>query len=210
MKKKIVLGLFTMGLCLSMFLSASFAAVYNIAVTPENDSVFFWDKSGSYVYTWWDNTASPNMVGHNYDYDNRAGWYNDTSLTFSLGSFAAAASDIVSASFNIHVLDVWSAGREDIGSSSFGSVNFSEGIGWKSFDATKYIMSLLESGSPTANFSIAHTAFSGFSFGSADGGDPAFLRITTTGAASPVPVPSTLLLLGGGMMVLAGSRRKTQ
>ena len=168
-----------------------------------------WDKSSSYVFTWWTDDANPNLVMHNYDYDNRSGYYADTALSFNLTSFTLPVTEIISASFNFNIVNIWTSGRDDVGTLEGGSgtVYASGGIGLKTFDVTDNLKSLLSNHSTTADYRLNHTGFSGFQFGSAEGGDPAFLRITTAGA-DPVPEPATMLLLGSGLAGLAGFRKR--
>lgn len=185
------------------------AGFYDLAVTTAGDRVWNWDKSSSYVYTWLDPNANPNAVGHYYDYDNRSGYYQDTYLTFGLGGLLPPLQDIVSVSLNFNVLSVWTTGREDIGSiGAFGTVTYSGGIGLKSFDVTDFMKSILQANGNTANFSVNHTGFSGFTFGSAEGGDPAYLRFATAnGEPSPVPEPGSALLVSLGLLGLAAAKR---
>lgn len=194
---------------LAVPLSAS-AGFYDINVTATGDRVWNWDKSSNYVFTWWTPDANPNAVGHNYDYDNRSGYYQDTHLNFSLGSLLVPVQDIVSVSLNFNVLSVWSAGRDDIGSlGGYGNVTYSGGTGLKSFDVTESLKSLLLANLTSADFSIVHTSFSGFAFGSAEGNDPAFLRFTTAGGEpSPIPEPGSALLISLGLLAAASVGRK--
>lgn len=111
-------------------------------------------------------------------------------------------------SLNFNILNIWTDGRDDIGTlNTGGTVYYSSGTGWKGLDVTSSIASLLAGPSTTANFSIAHTGFSGFTFSSAEGGQPAFLRITTS-SPNPVPEPSTLLLLGVGLAGVLATRKR--
>lgn len=185
------------------------ATIYDIPVTTAGDRVWNWDKSSSYVFTWWTVDANPNQVSHYYDYDNRSGYYADTHLTFDLSPIAGTITDFLSASLNLNILSIWTNGRDDIGTLNTGGVvSYSGGTGWKGYDVTSLIAPLISANSTTANFSIIHTGFSGFTFSSAEGGQPAFLRIATN-SPNPVPEPSTLVLLGVGLAGVLFARKRS-
>ncbi len=181
------------------------AATYKIVVTPDGDKVYnrSWYSGGN--DRWWTVNANPNTVSHRYDPGD--GYSTYTSLTFNLGGYTEPVEDIISATFNFDILSVSTEGRDDIGSfSAGGTVLYSGGTGLKSFDITDNLKTQLTSSPGTAGYSLNYTGYSGFTFGSADGLNPAYLSITTS---SPVPVPGAIWLLGSGLVGLIGfSRRK--
>ena len=184
------------------------ATVHTIYVQNAGDVVssryWGWFGSGS----WSDAGANPNLVYHSYEPGN--GNSANTSLSFDLTSFSAPVGDIASASFNYDILSIWTESRNDVANfSGGGTVNYSGGIGLKSFDITNSFISSIGAGASTANFSLTYTGYSGFTFGSADGGDPAYLRITTTGNDPvSIPEPASLLLVGAGLIAFAGAKKK--
>jgi hypothetical protein len=185
------------------------AGIVNVYVNPADDVVSgrWWGYFGN--GNWTDVNANPNSVTHSY-YPGDGSSAN-TSLAFQVPNIDPET--FVSASVNINILNVHTEGRDDIGTFSIGSqpVLFSEGTGWKSFDVTDTILSLLENdiAGDIFNCSFNYTGYSGFTFGSAEGGDPAYLSIvTTTPLTSAVPIPSTAILLGFGLAALPLLRKK--
>ena len=179
MRSKLFFGMALVASSLLGIAIPAAADVIDIPVTAAGDRVWNWDKSANYVYTWWTVDANPNQVAHYYNYDYYFGNYQDTALSFDLSTFSIPAADISSASLNINILDIWTSGTNDVGSvSDVGIVHFDQGIGWKSFDVTAGFKAAVNGNATTADYYIAHTAQSGFTFSSAEGGIPAFLRIT--------------------------------
>ena len=180
MKKQSLAG-YTMAFFLFsmlMWSSLAGASTINIYVTEAGDSVHShqWYYGGS--DWWWADDANPNVVSHSYE----PGWGNssDTFLTFSLASFSGTAADIVTASLNIDILSIWTEGRDDVGNlNAGGTVLYGNGTGWKSFDITDSIKALLNAGATTADYAFMFTGYSGFTFGSAEGDDPAFIKLVT-------------------------------
>ncbi len=208
MKKRFFVGLITVVMSMTMFFSMAVAANYDFFVTSQGDSVRYRYWGGGYQGSYWESSANPNIVYHNYSYG--YGDASGTALSFNLISSVISADDIVSASINLNVLSIWTQGRDDVGQSSFGAILNSQGTGWKSFDVTKDIIGELTTGDQIVDFYIDYTGYSGFTFGSAEGGEPAFLRITTAGTGNPVPVPATMFLFGSGLLLVTGARRKSE
>ncbi|MGB2832655.1 MAG: FxDxF family PEP-CTERM protein [Methylotenera sp.] len=122
---------------------------------------------------------------------------------------ASKVADIISASFNFNILDIWTQGRDDVGNlNGVGPVLFSEGAGRKSFDITDGFKTSFANAPLTAIYYFSYTGYSGFTFASAEGGDPAYLRITTIAAAVPEPETYVMLLAGLGLVGFVARRRK--
>jgi hypothetical protein len=212
MIKKVLLTLAMAVMVFSMFIPLASATTYDISVTADGDKVHShnWYYGGS--DWWWDVGANPNIVYHSYE----PGWGNtsSTELSFDISSFAAPAANILSASLNINVLNVWTSGRDDIGalggSGASGIVYNSGGAGMKSFDVTDGFINLLNNQSAAANYTFIYTGYSGFTFGSAEGQSPAFLRITTADVGDPIPEPSTMILFSSGLLSLIWLRKRTK
>jgi len=183
------------------------ASIYDVSVTAAGDRVYHrqWYYGGT--DKWWDVGANPNQVSHAYT----PGWGDsaETALSFDLSSFSAPFEDIISATFNFNILNIWTEGRNDVANlNGIGTVYCDGGTGWKSFDITDSLKNIMASGGSIADYYFSYTGYSGFTFGSAEGGQPAFLRITTAGTNSAVPVPAAIWLLGSGLLGLLGIRRK--
>jgi hypothetical protein len=185
------------------------AASYDIPVTLSGDQVNYrqWYSGGS--DRWSDVNANPNAVFHDYSYG--SGSSANSSLSFDLSALQLPAESVLSASFNFNVLEVWTQGRNDIGNfSGGGTVLYSAGSGWKSFDVTDSIQTAFRSNASSASYGLEYTGYSGFTFASAEGGMPAYLRITTPGIAAPVPEPESFAMLLAGLGLMAGIARRKQ
>ncbi|HOY88023.1 MAG TPA: PEP-CTERM sorting domain-containing protein [Methylotenera sp.] len=185
------------------------AAVYDISVTAAGDVVshryWGWFGSGSYSEV----GANPNQVYHSYEPGN--GNSANTALSFDLASISSVLlADIVSASLNFNILSISTEGRNDVATLSNGlPVLNSNGTGWKSFDVTDNFKGQFGSSPSTASYAFTYTGYSGFTFASAEGGEPAYLRITTI-AAVPEPETYAMLLMGLGLIGFMVRRRKFQ
>ncbi|SEM37812.1 VPLPA-CTERM protein sorting domain-containing protein [Syntrophus gentianae] len=200
-----LVGLVTVLFLLAMSVPAM-ASIYDISVTGSGDQVKYryWGYFGS--GTWWEANANPNIVYHSYEPGN--GNSADTALSFDLTSLTVSAEDILSASLNFNILSVWTDGRDDIGNiNGIGTVYASGGTGWKSFDITTSLIDNLNAAGTTANYYFSYTGYSGFTFGSAEGGQPAYLSITTA-SNTPVPLPAAAWIFGSGLLGLFQIRRK--
>jgi hypothetical protein len=203
-----------MGL-LSLTVFSAYAGTQDVAVTAAGDSVYYreWWRGGA--DRGWIVDANPNQVSHTY-YDG-SGSERATALSFDLSAMRGTAlADIASVTFNFDVLAVWTEGRNDIGNLSnvdgSGTVYADGGTGRKSFDVTTYVKSVLAQPTGAASFYFDKTGYSGFTFGSAEGGQPAFLRFQTTSITQAVPEPEAyaMALAGLGVMGLLAVRRKPQ
>ncbi len=197
---------------MSLFLAASpaSAAVYDISVAAAGDVVSYYSGWYGGWYRWSEVGANPNVASHSYEPGNSNN--ASTALSFDLASLSAVPlADIVSASLNFHILSIWTEGRNDVATLSNGlQVLNSNGTGWKSFDVTDNFKGQFGSSPATANYAFTYTGYSGFTFASAEGGEPAYLRITTIAAAVPEPETYAMLLMGLGLIGVMTRRRKFQ
>lgn len=184
--------------------NSAYASTYTIYVENAGDVVSYrsWYYGGN--DRWTDPAANPNVVSHSHEPGN--GNSANTSLSFNLSSIASVLNiDILSATLNYKVLSTWGE-RDDVAATAFGSVLQSNGLGWKNFSITDSFKDTRLDGSPlSADYLFEYTGYSGVTFGSAEGGSPAFLQITT---AAPVPLPGAMWLLGSGIAGLAAARRR--
>lgn len=203
-KSQLALGLLSL-----VTMLPAFAATQDIAVTAAGDRVYYrdWYYGGS--DRGWIVDANPNQVSHSYTPGD--GRSRETALTFDLTSAQAIpVDDITSITFNYNIESIWTEGRDDVANlNDLGTVLASGGTGWKSFDVTTRVKSALGAHQTAADFYFSYTGWSGFTFSSAEGGNPAFLRITTL-SASAVPEPDAyaLLLAGLGVVGAVSLRRK--
>lgn len=198
-------------LSMSFFWSAApaSAATYDIAVTAAGDVVNYYSGWYGGSYRWSEVGANPNVTSHSYEPGNSNN--ANTALSFDLASISSVPlADIVSASLNFNILSIWTEGRNDVATLSNGlPVLNSNGTGWKSFDVTDNFKGQFGSSPATANYALNYTGYSGFTFASAEGGEPAYLRITTI-AAVPEPETYAMLLMGLGLVDFIARRRKFQ
>lgn len=205
--KRWVVGL--LSLLSSVAMSSAMATTQDIAVTAAGDRVYWrqWYYGGN--DRGWVVEANPNQVSHSYE----PGWgsSNDTALTFNLApALGLPVADITSVTLNFNILDIWTSGRDDVGNlNDYGTVFYSGGKGLKSIDVTVPVKAAIGSAAATVDFYFAYTGYSGFTFASAEGGNPAFLRIESVGAV-PEPQTYALWLAGLGMMAALGARRGRQ
>jgi hypothetical protein len=188
------------------------AAMFNIPVTANGDRVDYqqWYSGGS--DSWSNVGANPNQVSH--DYFDGSGSSASTALSFNLSSIKGKVTKIASATINFNILSIWTQGRNDVGNlNNIGTVFADGGTGWKSFDITQSLQNALDKGAATADYYFSYTGYSGFTFGSAEGQDPAFIQIKTLSSRSanrvvPTPIPAAAWLLGSGLLGLVGIRRR--
>lgn len=184
------------------------AATIDIAVSSSGDVTNYRYWGGGFADRGAIVDANPNQVSHNYEWGSGAAF--DATLTFDLSAAAGlTAADLESASLNLDILSVWTSGRDDVASiGGVGSVLASDGTGWKSFNVLAVVGPALDAHSSTLGFTLSYTGYSGMTFGSAEGGQPAFLRLTTA-AAVPEPESMSMMVVGLGVMGLLAKRRRS-
>lgn len=197
------------GLLALAAMSPAMAATQDIAVTADGDRVYWrqWYYGGN--DRGWSVDADPNQVSHAYE----PGWgsSNETALTFNLAPvLGIPVADISAVTLNFNIVAIWTEGRDDVANlSTYGTVLHSGGTGMKFIDVTAPVKTAIEAAASTVDFYFSYTGYSGFTFSSAEGGNPAFLRIESVGAV-PEPRTYALWLAGLGMMAALGARRGRQ
>jgi hypothetical protein len=191
------------------------AATQDIAVTAAGDITTYRYWGGGFGDRGSIPDANPNQVSHDYSWG--SGTAYESSLSFDLSAVAGLTSaDLTSVTLNLDILSIWTSGRDDVaGISGVGPVLASGGGGWKSFDVTTQLGQALDRHDSSVGFYLAYTGYSGMTFGSAEGGQPAFLRFSTVDVTPPVvplavPEPQTyaMVLAGLGVMGLLSARRR--
>lgn len=187
--------------------NSAYASTYNIYVENAGDTVRhrYWGGGSQGYYFVAD--SNPNIVYHDYSYG--TGQAADTYLSFNLSSIASILNeDISSVTLNYNVLSTWGE-RDDVATTPFGAVLQSDGLGWKNFIITDSFKDTRIASNPSSvDYNFIYTGYSGVTFGSAEGGSPAYLQITTAGSPAPVPLPGAMWLLGSGIAGLAAARRR--
>lgn len=182
------------------------AATQDIQVAPSGDVVHYRYWGGGFVDKGSIVDANPNQVSHDYSWGSGAAF--ETSLTFDLsGVHVGSSADIQSVTLNFYVTDIWTQGRDDVANiGSVGTVLASGGAGWKSFDVTSSVVQALDAHASTVGYYFSYTGYSGMTFGSAEGAQPAFLRLNT--AAVPEPEAYAMGVAGLAVVGLLGVRRR--
>ncbi len=197
------------------------AAYLDIPVQGIGDG--YWHNEVGRRYDFFD--ANSNQVSAKYVYFGSSSTLrNDTGFTqFSLAN-APDIDDVVTVTLNIYIESAWKTGSttdsgnikhaqnassangqasQRISGSELVAIISPTDNGWLSFDVTQYVLNDLNNNYAWSVFSYHPNTSgdysnrnAGFIFTSAEGGKPAYLRFET----SPVPLPSTLFLLGSGLM----------
>jgi MYXO-CTERM domain-containing protein len=183
----------------------AWAATQDIQVAPAGDVVYYRYWGGGFVDKGSIVDANPNQVSHDYAWGSGAAF--ESSLTFDLsGLQGLRPADIQSVTLNFNIESVWTQGRDDVANiGAVGTVLASGGTGWKSFDVTSSVVQALDAQAGTVGYYFSYTGYSGMTFSSAEGGQPAFLRLTTT---APVPEPETYALGVAGLAVVGALARR--
>ncbi len=200
-----------LGLLSLAALVPAMAATQDIAVTAAGDRVYYRDWWYGGNDRGWIVDANPNQVSHYYEPG--YGTSRETALSFDLSTASGLVlDDITAITFNFNIESIWTSGRDDVANlNGIGTVLASGGTGWKSFDVTSAVKSALGAGQTTADFYFSYTGYSGFTFSSAEGGQPAYLQFTINSApAVPEPETYTLVLAGLGVMGGLALRRTRQ
>jgi hypothetical protein len=174
------------------------AATQTIAVQPQGDVVHYRYWGGGFAERGNIVEANPNQVSHDYSWGSGATY--DTTLSFDLSSASGIDwKDLQSATLNLNILAIWSNGPDHVANiQGISDVSLAAGTGWQSYDVTQHLAQALHLGAATADFTISYTGYSGFTFGSAEGGQPAFLSLNTTA----VPEPGNIALALAGLSVV--------
>jgi hypothetical protein len=190
----------------------SMANVYDFYVAPADDVVTYqsWGNFGTYSEV----IANAHVNSAYHRFINGSGNSSSTTLSFAASIFPIPISNILTASLNYNILDIWTYdGRNNVATfSGGGTVLQSNGTGWKSFDITDGLKGTLATAPTSIKYAFNYTGDSGFTFSSADGGTPAFIRITTEEITTAVPEPESyaMLLAGLGLMGAVVRRRKAK
>ena len=184
-------------LCVALS-GAVHASTITVPVLPADDVVNgrYWGYFGQ--GSWTDAGANPNTVSHRYMPGD--GEWMRTRLTFQLGEVSLEPTEITSVKLFLDVLTIWSDGSNEVGQiSGVGPVLASQGTGWKSYDATTPVLAALTRGDATISLTVDYVGYTGFQFGSAEGGQPAYLQFAT---AAPVPEADVVALALAGLGVV--------
>jgi hypothetical protein len=178
MTTKLVLKTALVAASLLNICGPAMAKVFDIYVTPQGDVVTYqsWGTFGSYSEV----IAAATVNSAYHRNVNGSGNSSSTTLSFASTLFTIPISDILTASLNYKIVDIWTYdGRDNVATfSGGGTVLHSNGTGWKSFDITGSLKESLATSPASINYVFNYTGDSGFTFSSADGRAPAFIRIT--------------------------------
>lgn len=201
---RLIAGLFALATLPAM------AATQDIAVAPLGDVTDYRYWGGGFADKGTIVDANPNQVSHDYSWGSGSAF--NASLTFDLGAAQGLTSaDLTSVTLNFKIIDIWTSGRDDVANiSGVGTVLASQGAGLKSFDVTTLVGQALDRHDSHLGFYLSYTGYSGMTFGSAEGGQPAFLRLQTNSINPAVPEPEAyaMALAGLGVVGLLAVRRK--